>query len=114
MQLFERAVQAQADAVVVHHGLIWGAGIPRVSGPMAQRLRLLLQHGISLLAYHLPLDKHPRLGNNTGLADSIGLGPNREGFGDVRGHALGVCGTWPSPLSRAEAISRVAAGVARG
>lgn len=110
--LFERALQLGADLLVVHHGLFWGGGLASITGPTARRLRQLLAHDVSLAAYHLPLDKHARLGNNTGLADAIGLAlADRTAFGDVRGHALGLAGAWPTPLSRDEAISRVTAGV---
>ena len=68
---------------------------------MARRLKLLLGNDVSLAAYHLPLDKHARLGNNTGLADALALGPQRETFGDVRGVALGV-----SRLVAATAVAR--------
>ena len=74
----------------------------------------MLGNDVSLAAYHLPLDKHARLGNNTGLCDALALGAQRETFGDVRGIALGVAGAWPQPLSRDEAIHRIAGGVLRG
>ncbi|MBK9031924.1 MAG: Nif3-like dinuclear metal center hexameric protein [Myxococcales bacterium] len=110
--LFERALDLGADLVVVHHGLIWGGGLPLVTGPTARRLKLLLANDISLAAYHLPLDKHARLGNNTGLADAIGLAlADRTAFGDVRGTALGLAGSWATELTRDEAIGRVTAGV---
>ncbi|MBE7454377.1 MAG: Nif3-like dinuclear metal center hexameric protein [Kofleriaceae bacterium] len=113
--LLERALELGADLVVVHHGLIWGGGIARVTGPTAVRLRQLLASGVSLAAYHLPLDKHARLGNNTGLADAIGLAlAGREAFGDVKGVALGLAGGWPQPLSRDEALARITAGVLGG
>jgi len=99
--LIDRAVELGGDLIVVHHGLVWGGGIPRVTGALAKRLAALLGNGVSLAAYHLPLDKHPRLGNNVGLADAIGLGlGSREWFGDVRGHALGLTGAWSTPISR--------------
>ena len=113
-ELIGRAVEAQADLIVVHHGLVWGSGLTKIAGPMARRLKLLLGNDVSLAAYHLPLDKHVRLGNNTGLADALALGPQRETFGDVRGVALGLSGSWPQPLSRDEAIHRIAGGVLRG
>lgn len=113
-ELIGRAIERDADLVVVHHGLVWGGGLTRIAGPLAHRLKLLLGHGVSLAGYHLPLDKHPRLGNNVGLADAIGLGAEREAFGDVRGVALGLAGTWSSPLSRDAAIARIAAGVGGG
>lgn len=114
MQLIERAVEMQADLIVVHHGLIWGGGISRVTGVTARRLGALLAHGISLCGYHLPLDKHARLGNNVGLCDAIGLGLERDSFGEVRGHALGMSGNWPEPLDREQAITRIASGVLGG
>lgn len=112
--LLQRAVELGADLVVVHHGLIWGGGIERVVGPMAARLRLLLSNAMSLAAYHLPLDAHPRLGNNVGLCDVLGLGLQREPFGEVRGTPLGIAGSWAQPIPRDQAISRVAAGVCGG
>src|SRR5882672_4798764 len=103
-ELIGRAVERRADLIVVHHGLVWGGGLTRIAGPLARRLRLLLGNEVSLAAYHLPLDKHPRLGNNAGL---------REAFGDVRGTPLGVAGTWSAPLTRDDAVARIAAGVGK-
>jgi dinuclear metal center YbgI/SA1388 family protein len=111
MALFERAAELEADLVVVHHGLIWGGGISKIAGPTARRLSFLLENQISLAAYHLPLDKHPRVGNNIGIADAIGLSTERGTFGEIRGHELGLFGSWTSPLNRSEALSRIATGV---
>jgi len=113
-ELISRAIEANADLIIVHHGLVWGPGLQQIAGPLARRLKLLLGNDVSLAAYHLPLDKHPRLGNNVGLADALALGAQREAFGDVRGTALGVSGSWPTPLSRDEAIGRIAGGVLGG
>jgi dinuclear metal center YbgI/SA1388 family protein len=114
MALFEAAAEHRADLIVVHHGLIWGPGIASVTGVAANRLRFLLERRISLAAYHLPLDAHPRLGNNIGLADAIALTESHDSFGDVRGHALGFSGEFPEPLGRDEVIGRIAAGVCGG
>ncbi|MEZ4360658.1 MAG: Nif3-like dinuclear metal center hexameric protein [Kofleriaceae bacterium] len=112
--LLEAAVERSADLVIVHHGLIWGGGLARVDGPLARRMKLLLIHDVSLAAYHLPLDKHPRLGNNAGLADALGLEAERTWFGDVRGVPLGLAGAWPAPLPRDEALARIGAAVCGG
>ena len=71
--LLERAVELKADAVLVHHGYFWRGEDQRLVGMKAQRIRTLLEAGISLFAYHLPLDCHPTLGNNAGLARAMGL-----------------------------------------
>jgi dinuclear metal center YbgI/SA1388 family protein len=105
--LLEQAVARAADLVVVHHGLIWGGGIERVTGATGRRLAILLGNSISLAAYHLPLDLHPHLGNNAGLADALGLPPERRAFGPVRGHDLGLHADYAVPITRDELISRV-------
>ena len=71
--LIEAAIAAQADTIFVHHGLFWKGQDGRVTGWMKQRLALLLAHDINLVAYHLPLDAHPALGNNAQLGMRLGL-----------------------------------------
>jgi len=71
--LIEAAIDAKADAIFVHHGLFWRGQDGTVTGWMKQRLQLLLAHNINLLAYHLPLDAHPELGNNAQLGRRLGL-----------------------------------------
>ncbi|MGB3069477.1 MAG: Nif3-like dinuclear metal center hexameric protein [Ottowia sp.] len=71
--LIEAAIEARADAIFVHHGLFWRGQDGTVTGWMKERLRLLLAHDINLLAYHLPLDAHPTLGNNAQLGKMLGL-----------------------------------------
>lgn len=90
--LLEAAVQAKADAVLVHHGYFWTSEDPRVVGMKYRRLKMLLEHGISLLAYHLPLDAHPALGNNAGLGAALGF--RVEGrFGAGPGDGLAMHGS---------------------
>ena len=79
--LIERAIDAGADAIFVHHGLFWRGQDGRVTGWMKQRLALLLRHDINLFAYHLPLDAHPDLGNNAQFGLQLGLQAT-ERFGE--------------------------------
>jgi len=79
--LIEAALADGADALLVHHGLFWRGQDGRVTGWMRERLRLLLGHGLHLLAYHLPLDAHPELGNNAQLGLRLGLQADAR-FGD--------------------------------
>jgi dinuclear metal center YbgI/SA1388 family protein len=65
--LLDRAVGEGAHAIVVHHGYFWRGEDGRVTGLRKRRLATLLRNDISLLAYHLPLDAHPVLGNNAQL-----------------------------------------------
>lgn len=78
LALIEAALAANADAILVHHGLFWRGQDGRVTGWMKQRLQALLQKDVSLIAYHLPLDAHPELGNNAQLGRVLGL-PVDEG-----------------------------------
>lgn len=89
LALIEAAVAADADTILVHHGLFWRGYDGRVTGWMRQRLGLLLEHNINLLAYHLPLDAHAELGNNAQLGARLGLQINTR-FGEQQ---LGCMGT---------------------
>jgi dinuclear metal center YbgI/SA1388 family protein len=70
--LLDAATGWGADAILVHHGYFWRNEDPAITGIKKRRLAHLLQHDISLLAYHLPLDAHPELGNNAQLAQRLG------------------------------------------
>jgi dinuclear metal center YbgI/SA1388 family protein len=72
-RLLDAALEWGADAILVHHGYFWQGESPRVVGMKRRRLATLLQHDISLFAYHLPLDAHPELGNNARLGQLMGL-----------------------------------------
>lgn len=71
--LLEHAISAGADAVLVHHGYFWKGEPSPVTGMKARRLGLLLRHGVSLIAYHLPLDAHAVFGNNSQLGKRLGF-----------------------------------------
>lgn len=73
-KLFSAAIKRNADAIIVHHGLFWRYNSsPLIVGILKERLRKLMSRDISLLAYHLPLDAHPQIGNNVLLARALGL-----------------------------------------
>ncbi len=72
LALIEAAIEEGADALMVHHGWFWKNDDVRVVGQLHSRLSLLMEHQISLFAYHLPLDLHPQLGNNAQLAKLMG------------------------------------------
>lgn len=72
-QAIDAAIAAQADALLVHHGYFWKGEAAPLTGIKGQRIKKLMQHDISLIAYHLPLDAHPQLGNNAALADLLGI-----------------------------------------
>jgi dinuclear metal center YbgI/SA1388 family protein len=69
----EEAVRRGADALIVHHGIFWNKDPYAIIGPKREKLELLLTRKISLLAYHLPLDAHPRVGNNWKAALDLGF-----------------------------------------
>lgn len=92
-ELFEIALERKAQMVLVHHGLFWGdAGA--LSEMQAGRLRALLANDLNLVAYHLPLDAHPSVGNNALLIEELGLALE-ESFGDYKGRSIGFVGTSP-------------------
>ena len=96
-KLFEMAMAENADAVLVHHGLLWhGSRAPRITGVFRQRLAMLFESGMSLIAYHLPLDRHMKVGNAAVMAQKLGL-EKLEAFGRHRGVDIGVRGCFQQP-----------------
>jgi dinuclear metal center YbgI/SA1388 family protein len=69
----DAAIAEQADALIVHHGYFWKGEPSPLTGMKGKRIKALMQHDISLIAYHLPLDAHPTLGNNIALAELLGI-----------------------------------------
>lgn len=110
--LLDAAVDLGADLVLVHHGYFWKSENPCITGMKQRRLKTLLNHDISLVAYHLPLDMHPELGNNVQLARRLGLsvdGPLEPG----NPRSVGLLGSLAEPLAPAEFAARVAAALDR-
>jgi dinuclear metal center YbgI/SA1388 family protein len=94
-ELFERAIEAGAQLVLVHHGLFWDKDT-RVIGTLQRgRLETLFHGDLTLAAYHLALDAHSEIGNNVLLAKELGVEPERRftewGYGGQLAH--------PVPLS---------------
>ncbi len=75
LALIDAAVERGAQALLVHHGWFWRGEDGRIAGTRRARIARVLEHGINLFAYHLPLDAHPELGNNAQLARVLGLRP---------------------------------------
>ena len=96
--LLDAAVAVQADAVLVHHGYFWRGEDGRITGMRKRRLATLIENDISLLAYHLPLDAHPTLGNNAQWAAVLGWQAQGR-FGE---QDIGWVGTLPQPQTVAE------------
>jgi dinuclear metal center YbgI/SA1388 family protein len=90
-ELIERAVELQAQLVLVHHGLFWDFHPTGLTPRLAERLRPLFRNDVALAAYHLPLDAHPEVGNNAILAVRLGC-ERHEPFGAYRGTPVGRLG----------------------
>jgi putative NIF3 family GTP cyclohydrolase 1 type 2 len=95
LESFRRAVAAGGELLFVHHGLFWGSQQP-LRGTLYERVRFLVQNDLALYAVHLPLDAHPELGNNIGIARRLGL-TAIEPFGVYHGMRIGFKGRLPEP-----------------
>ena len=100
--LIDAAIDVQADAMLVHHGLFWRGYEGRITGWLKQRIARLLAHDISLYAYHLPLDAHAEFGNNAQFGARLGITADAR-FGE---QSLGFIGTLPAPSSMADLAGR--------
>ncbi len=104
---FRAAAARECDLVIVHHGLIWDGGIRSVRGVARKRLAILLEHDISLYGAHLPLDAHPKLGNNALLAKMLGL-RKLSPFGMYKGSHVGFAGELARPVTARDLAARMA------
>ncbi len=107
-QTIKAAIAEDADLLIVHHGMFWAGAQPLV-GTSYLRLRQLLDADIAVYSSHVPLDRHPQLGNNALMAKALGLEPSEEfaRFKDIFIGVQGICDiATPTLLERAQAFSR--------
>ena len=97
LKTIQGTIDADAQLLVVHHGLFW-SGAQRIVGHVYERLRLLMAHDIALYSAHLPLDAHAEVGNNVLLAQALGLSPSGT-WGSTMGVQIGVMGEGPIPTA---------------
>jgi dinuclear metal center YbgI/SA1388 family protein len=108
-ETFERAAEARADLLLVHHGLFWGSGVREIDAALKRRLQILFDSEIALAAYHLPLDAHPELGNNALIARALGA-ESMEPFAAHRGTPFGFLAGLPGEgMPTEQLVDRVAA-----
>lgn len=104
-ELFVEAARRGAQAVLVHHGIFWD-GMPHpLVGWQFRRVAALVRDELNLLAYHLPLDRHPEVGNNAVAGRRLGL-TDLQPFGDYKGLPIGFRGRFPEPLPADELLAR--------
>ena len=108
LEFFERAAAEGADLCIVHHGISWGDSLTRIAGLNYELVSFLMKHDMALYACHLPLDAHPTLGNNAGLAGALGLRDLRP-FGEYAGSLIGFWGELAAPVPATEFRERVRA-----
>ena len=97
LEFFEAAARRKADLVICHHGMSWGDSLKRITELNYRRIRLLMRHDMALYVSHLPLDAHPRLGNNAVICRRLGL-RNLKPFWCYRGSYIGFSGELPRKM----------------
>ena len=107
----QAAIDCGADALLVHHGIIWKGVNPTYTGGYRERVRLLLEHNVNLYGFHLPLDAHEEVGNNVQLARLLRL-DELQPFGDYKGNKIGTLGN-AGGIGIAELTERVRTGLGR-
>ncbi|MDA8132377.1 MAG: Nif3-like dinuclear metal center hexameric protein [Elusimicrobia bacterium] len=106
LECIKRAAGGGADMLITHHGLLWGR--PQTfTGPLKRKLETLFRSGMSLCAWHLPLDAHPKAGNNARLLEMLGAKSLRP-FGHYDGQYIGFRGTLPKALSLGDIAAALA------
>lgn len=110
--LIDQAIEQKADAVLVHHGFFWRGEDPCISGIKQRRIKALLDNNINLIAYHLPLDAHPTLGNNARLAHLLGISIS-DGLEAGNPHSVGNIGYLTQPVAAQDFCQLVAKALQR-
>jgi len=105
------ALELGADALIVHHGIIWKGVNPTYRGGYRERVRLLLANDLNLYGFHLPLDAHPEVGNNVSLARKLDL-TDCEPFGEYNGRDIGMVAR-AGGISLEQLVERVRAKLGR-
>lgn len=105
-RFLDEAARRGADLVVVHHGVLWNHQAPVVRGALKKRLTRLLDAGMTLLAYHLPLDRHAEHGNNAPALRDLGVSELLP-FALCKGSFVGWKGVLAVPLPVTEFVRRV-------
>ncbi|MCQ2105668.1 MAG: Nif3-like dinuclear metal center hexameric protein [Fibrobacter sp.] len=105
-RLIDVAIEEKADCIIVHHPNGFWKGEDRVLvGKFGERMRRLMQHGISLYGFHLPLDGHPEVGNNALIAKAMNLS-NLQGFLPEGEKFVGWIGEYSQPLTQDEFLAQ--------
>lgn len=108
LELFQRAAQADADMIIVHHGLFLERGPHVIHERLKHRLRVLFERDISLLGYHLPLDAHQVIGNNVQWLQRLEFSLESADFASFGGQPVGVIGVRDAAMPVGELVRRVA------
>lgn len=103
--LIDAAIKEKADVLLVHHGYFWKGEDERIIGLKYQRVRRLIESGVNLVAYHLPLDAHPLYGNNAKLAEILDM--DVAGVFPPENDAVGMYGTLKKPMSAANFSQKI-------
>lgn len=103
--VIEAAANWGADALLVHHGYFWKGEAAPLTGMKFERVAHLIRHNINLIAYHLPLDAHPTLGNNAQLGQKLGFTAQGQLLSqDLVWHGLSDCRTLGELAGRVESV----------
>ena len=97
LRLLQEAAARGADCVVCHHGLSWGDSLKRITGLNHRLVSFAIGHNIAVYAAHLPLDAHPRLGNNAQLCKALGLARPKPAF-TYHGETIGFTAAYPRAI----------------
>lgn len=88
----EKAVAAGGGLLLIHHGMFWGGAQP-LTGAFHRKVKAAMDAGMAIYSAHLPLDVHPKWGNNACLAEAIGMEVGGQ-FLEYQGLAVGLLGRW--------------------
>src|SRR5207253_9110085 len=102
-RVLTEAAKRKVDLLIVHHGLFW-SGLQPVRSALRRQLQLAFENDIALYSAHLPLDVHPKVGNNAELIAALGLRPAQP-FLEEKGQPVGLKAR--ASLPRSEIVRKI-------
>jgi dinuclear metal center YbgI/SA1388 family protein len=106
LEAIRRAKQTKAQLLIVHHGLFWQSHNPSITSIQKEKIQIAVKSDISVYASHLPLDRHPEVGNNAQIMKMLGAKIDRE-FIFRHSQNIGWIGKWKKPRPLRELAAEI-------
>jgi len=112
LEFFEAAKERGANLLIVHHGISWKDSLKRITKLNYKWTKFLMDNDMALYGVHLPLDTHPKYGNNVLIGKALGL-KGLKAVGSYDGSKIAWAGSVPGGMRYSSFKRKVATALGR-